>query len=92
MLLLYLHIMRFFYWIWVNTKNYIHFTNNQETLLFHHDEDCINFNTFAKHQELKDQTIDKGNISIVEYIMNILKTKEIYNYYKLYQYQLVMVQ
>ena len=79
-------------------RKFISYTSSQETMLFHDDEDFINFNTFAKHQELKDYTInsllneniDKGNISIVEYLLSVFPTKEIYNYNKLHQ--LVTVQ
>ena len=79
-------------------RKFISYSNRPETLLFHDDEDFINFNTFAKHQELDEHTIntllneniDKGNISIVEYLMSVFTSKEIYNYNKLHQ--LVTVQ
>ena len=52
--------------------------DDNRTYLFHDDEDFLNFNTFAKHQDLKDhdissllnENIDKGNIAIVEYLIN----------------------
>ena len=79
-------------------RKFINYSKDQQTILFHDDEDFINFNTFAKHQELKDHTInsllneniDKGNISIVEYLMSVFTSKEVYNYNKLHQ--LVTVQ
>ena len=72
-------------------RKFISYTKRPETLLFHDDEDFINFNTFAKHPELDEHTIntllneniDKGNISIVEYLMSVFTSKEICNYNKL---------
>ena len=79
-------------------KKFMSYSQGEHTYLFHDDEDFLNFNTFAKHQELKDyeinsllnENIDKGNISIVEYLMSVFTTKEVYNYNKLHQ--LVTVQ
>jgi len=79
-------------------RKFISYTSSKETILFHDDEDFINFNTFAKHQELSDyiinnllnENIDKGNISIVEYLLSVFTSKEVYNYNKLHQ--LVTVQ
>ena len=79
-------------------RKFINYSKNPESLLFHEDEDFNDFNTFAKHQELDDHTIntllneniDKGNIDIVEYLMSVFSSKEIYNYNKLHQ--LVTVQ
>ena len=67
--------------------------DDNRTYLFHDDEDFLNFNTFAKHQDLKDhdissllnENIDKGNIAIVEYLMSVFTAKEIYGYNKLHQ-------
>ena len=74
-------------------RKVMRYPEGENTYLFHDDEDFINFNTFAKHQELKDheisallnENIDKGNISIVEYLMSVFTSKEIYNYNKLHQ-------
>ena len=74
-------------------RKFISYTKKPEAILFHEDEDFINFNTFAKHQELDDHTInallneniDKGNINIVEYLMSVFSSKELYNYNKLHQ-------
>ena len=79
-------------------RKFISYSKEPDTVLFHDDEDFLKFNAFAKHQELNDHTInillneniDKGNISIVEYLMSIFSSKEIYNYNKLHQ--LVTVQ
>ena len=79
-------------------KKFMSYSQGEHTYLFHDDEDFLNFNTFAKHQELKDyeinsllnENIDKGNISIVEYLMSVFTSKEVYNYNKLHQ--LVTVQ
>ena len=74
-------------------RKFMRYQDNDHSYLFHDDEDFLNFNTFAKHQELKDheisllldENIDKGNISIVEYLMSVFTSKEIYNYNKLHQ-------
>ena len=74
------------------------YSKDQKTILFHEDEDFLNFINFAKKQDLDNYTInallneniDKGNISIVEYLMSVFTSKEIYNYNKLHQ--LVTVQ
>ena len=74
-------------------RKVMRYNHDDHSFLFHDDEDFINFNTFAKHQELKDheissllnENIDKGNISIVEYLMSVFTAKEIYNYNKLHQ-------
>ena len=74
-------------------RKFMRYNNDEHSYLFHDDEDFINFNTFAKHQELKDheissllnENIDKGNISIVEYLMSVFTAKDIYNYNKLHQ-------
>ena len=79
-------------------RKFISYSKSPETILFHDDEDFINFNTFAKHQDLDDykinsllnENIDKGNITIVEYLMSVFSSKEMYNYNKLHQ--LVTVQ
>ena len=77
---------------------FIDYSEEPETALFHDDEDFLNFITFAKNQELNNNRINnlleeniyKGNISIVEYLMSVFTGKEIYNYNKLHQ--LVTVQ
>ena len=74
-------------------RKFMRYNESDYSYLFHDDEDFINFITFAKHQELKDheinsllnENIDKGNISIVEYLMSVFTAKEIYNYNKLHQ-------
>ena len=79
-------------------RKFISYSKQTDSVLFHDDEDFLNFNTFAKHQELDDYTInnllneniDKGNISIVEYLLSVFSSKTIYNYNKLHQ--LVTVQ
>ena len=74
-------------------RKVMRYRDDDKSCLFHDDDDFINFNTFAKHQELKDfeisallnENIDKGNISIVEYLMSVFTAKEIYGYNKLHQ-------
>ena len=74
-------------------RKVMRYKEDDNSVLFHDDEDFINFNTFAKHQELKDfeinsllnENIDKGNISIVEYLISVFTAKEIYGYNKLHQ-------
>ena len=74
-------------------RKFMRYPDDDQSYLFHDDEDFLNFNTFAKHQELKDyeinsllnENIDKGNISIVEYLMSVFTSKEVYNYNKLHQ-------
>ena len=65
---------------------------NDKFIFFHKDEDFINFNNFAKQQELNDyeieqlleENINKGNINIVEYLMSIFSAREEYNYNQLH--------
>ena len=74
-------------------RKFMRYPKDDNSYLFHDDEDFTFFNAFAKNQDLKDyeinsllnENIDKGNIKIVEYLMSAFTAKEIYNYNKLHQ-------